>query len=535
MFSGASITSSAKGGDGLSVLGNPFNPSDNSILENTTVFGGIGGSVTSSGNSSTGDASGGHGVAVSTAYEGLTVVNGSYAGGKGGTVVSAASATADGGDGINFSGNIVTSFVANVDGGTFTGGDGGVADNTSGGVASADGGDGFQASVATVTIHDGIFSGGLGGVANGVAGNDGYAARFSDVALTVSNGTFGGRGVLLESSASGTNAINIAGGSFSTAEFSGNNVLNISTGSFDNLLFSGSGLNQASITGGQFDQLMFDGSGINNVDATNARLTQLRFDGSTVNTLNVTNNGMAIDRLEQYAGIANLAFNTNHTINNIYIAGGEMNIDGSDLSVAGGNMYQLEAASAQLNISDDFSVRDGGKVNLGLGKVVVGGDTVAESGAEFTTVYDGTKNGVIQGETMTFNEGVKWTINGGDNAIAVGHSFTLAESTSSNLASSILLGDVEYVGSGGNWLEGIGDVLVVDDAYLNAIYGTSDLNDALGVSEDDKSNYGKAVNDLTLVLDKEGDAYALLKGMSETEADYNLKQPMCARRRWRMR
>jgi hypothetical protein len=450
---GGDFVVNVDGGDAIYVL-NGLVSCDGLYAE-----GGQGGSATTDGADSASTANGGNGISIDGSTLANSVVNSEVVGGKGGYFDNGTgAAAADGGSGL-WATNV--SSLLMISNATLTGGAGGTVVGEAAGI-SANGGDGVDISSSTITILGGTFSGGAAGTNNGVLAEAGYAARFTDVDLIIGNdASFTGRGVVVDSETSGNN-IEITGGTFSAIEFGGDSVIDISGGTFESdLLFTGMGTQELSIVSAE-----------------------------TTGGVMVRETQLTVTDWDQ------------EVFKNTTVASGTINFSNQVFALGSDSSFILESQNAAANFNGGLTV-NGGSLDVGFGTVTSSTFT-AQTGSKIVTGFDGTTNGLIKGDVVSFEAGVDWTIDGGTNAPDEGHVFTLAESTTSNLTSALVREDVEFVGSAGNWMAGI-TALNTDARYLQAVYGTIPLLEALerGVGLDPTSELGKVADDLFPTL---GDA-----------------------------
>jgi|GEM_PF-5563858 len=438
---GGAVVVNLDGGDAIYAL-NGLVSSDGLYAE-----GGQGGSATTDGVDSASTANGGNGISIDGSTLANSVVNSEVVGGQGGDFDNGTgAAAADGGSGLWATDVSALLMISNA---TLTGGAGGTVVGAAAGI-SANGGDGVDISRSTVTILGGTFSGGAAGTNNGVLAEAGYAARFTDVDLTISNDVFfTGRGVVVDSETSG-NDIKITGGTFSAIEFGGDSVIDISGGTFESdLLFTGTGTQELSIVSAE------------TTGGVTVRETQLTVTGWD-----------------------------QEVFKNTTVANGTINFNNQVFALGPDSSFVLESQNAAANFNDGLSINSG-TLDVGLGTVTASVFN-AQSGSTLKTTYNGVANGVIKGGTLTFESGVAWTINGGTNDVSVGQEFVVAEYTS-GLTSALLASNFTYVGTSLSWLEGITDVIDTGNS-LNAVAGTFALDEALAV--DPNSKLGKVVADL---------------------------------------
>ncbi|MEI6891404.1 MAG: autotransporter outer membrane beta-barrel domain-containing protein [Pontiella sp.] len=435
--------------------------------------------------------------------------------------------------------------------GTFEGGDGGTSDNGGVGDSVADGGSGIFTDFVDVNISGGTFRGGAAGVTNGVEASRGAALRMRDGDLTVTGGVFEGLGLWFEAHyydatatiSSGTfgdaiftstfdefynaervNKANITGGTFGKVLFGGTsvndadisdasflaiemgenaqNTLDMTSGSIGELTLSGvSAVNVATVSGTSVDWVRLSGGGENTATLTSAGVGLVEFSGMGANQLNLNSNG-GLEQVNVYEGVGNIAFNTDHDINNIYISNGTLNVVGSDLTVSDGT-YQLIEETAQL-VVDNLTV-DGGTLDSGRGTVTVGSDFVvkADSQLKSDVISDGAGGvtaGAITGADLVFEEGVSWGLTFGANVSTNENLLTngiVLASATGTLSNEMDFADVSIVANNPNWLKGITDLTNVNETLI-ASYGDVAFT---SVFENDDPEFQKAMTDLGMSVD----------------------------------
>lgn len=560
--SSASSTADALGGHGLE-LGGAFTLDP--LTGTAGFFGGTGGSITN--NSGRAKASGGNGVHVFSDFapKNFEIGSGTYVGGNGGVARfnSTEIATpyevsnleingARGGHGVRISraDQIPNGSTLAINGGMFAGGNGGTAVNLAAGSVTAQGGSGlFVDYMDNITINGGTFVGGQAGSANGIKGISGAGAHFQDSNVEINGGAFLGEVGLRVVARYYPVATTINTGTFSHAEFTalddgsfpgfvGENTVNILGGSFTNLLFNGNTTNNASISGGNVARIEVSGSADNNVVVTGANVgnvvfsgtgthdmtlsaagtTNISFTGSANSVLNIANNGSAIQTIGQDGGTAKVVFGSAHTVDNITVANGTLNLSGSALAVSAGNAYRLGSLGARLNVANALSINSGGTLDVDLGEVSATTFT-AKGGSQLRTRYGDVggvlTNGLIRGNNLTFEQGATWTLYGSStNSLS---DFLLATATNS-ISQNLAVSDIVLEGNT-DWISGINGVTNrtingLDNLY--ATYGQLDLSVAL----DAEGEFKKALDDLDRV--GAGNTLQALFN-SQAEADFNLE------------
>lgn len=483
----SSVIASSRGGDGIKI------DYDNTLFEtldgNVYAEGGSGGTAR---DADTADASGGMGlnliwnVKKLFPTKELIISGGEFRGGAGGSAEGVLDAQANGGAGFNMSAAKLI-----INGGSFIGGNGGSATvfDTTNGVASANGGTGLSLFFNEIGIFGGTFTGGAAGTANGVTGANGFGLDLSDCNTVISGETVNASSLRVVS-AYRPITTEIYAGSFGEAWFiTGNHPISGNPGN-----------NTVTNTGGGFSNLHIGGVGGNNINILgSSSFEDLHLSGTGANDISIAPSVFSSGRVTQSGGTANINLWGDRHFANTTVSGGTMNFNTHEFALGDGSSFALEGQNSAVNFN---------------------GGLVAQGGT-FVVDYDGTTNGVIRGTALTFEEGTKWTINGGDNAVDLDGKLTLAESSTSNLTSFMSFADVSYEGTAASWVEGI-VALTNDSAHqLIGTYGTQRFEDALKLDSD--SEFGKAMSDLsdyTGIEDTGKDEYVSLKALSDDEA-YN--------------
>ena len=121
---------------------------------------------------------------------------------------------------------------------------------------------------------------------------------------------------------------------------------------------------------------------------------------------------------------------------------------------------------------------------------------------------------------LTVESGATWTIDAGDNEIALDTVFTLA-SADGVLSNEITKSAIKFAeGTTGEagWLGGISALEIVEGVLL-ATYGGADIDVALGVDGDTSTAFGKAMADLAAMAPSGSDEYEAIKSLMSSAAE----------------
>ena len=383
----------------------------------------------------------------------LSLHNVDVAGGNGGSIVTSGAGAASTANG-GAGVFVQNGTLVNISGETTIQGGVGGSFDSAGSIAVANGGDGVLLSgiSGSVTIENPTLIGGNGGTASG---SEGSSAK-------------GGSGFKVVNSAD----VNILGGTFTKGLGGTANGVQDSDGGAIQIENS-----TVTISGGTFNgDLMLSGTGSSTVSLESSLIdfaSPIRQTGGTA-TFDQWEDAHFTDTL---------------------ISSGTMNFTGG--------IFTHEAG-------DTFALMDQGSV------VNFNGGLLAKSNSAINIVYDGAASTAIKGTGLTFEEGVNWTIDGGDTAIGNGDEVVMAIDSAPSLAASTNASYVNYVGSGGSWMGGITS-LEATTTQLIGTYGYVSLNKALGTTPG--SDFDNAMTDLTAFLDANDfnnpTNYVAFKGMGD--------------------
>jgi hypothetical protein len=239
--------------------------------------------------------------------------------------------------------------------------------------------------------------------------------------------------------------------------------------------------------------------------------------------LNVADNGASISTIDQTGGAADVSFNGTQVIDDITISSGTLDISGTDLVVTDGNLYQLVASDAALNVDQKLTVRNGGTLDVGLGTVTTT-DFVAREGASINTTFTsdgvgGINTGVINGDNVTIGN-VNWTlVNDGSvtDSTAFEDGFLLASGSTLNYGS---LSPLKFsITDNPEWMDGINGLSTnMSSGLINlyATYGTLSLVKVL----EDYDDLALVVEDLQGYIDENPELSVFVKTNWTSAAEF---------------
>lgn len=528
---GASAGLRARGGNGIDIN---FTTADIRSLDgNISAIGGAGGTANGS-SAILADATGGNAVNLRWNTGGFgsktALVNGGiYTGGAGGSS-SAITATANGGLGMLVQGG-QSVLITN---GTFTGGAGGVANGTN---AQASGGAGASIFLAnafaggSAEIKGGTFNGGAAGVENGGQGEEGYGLLLTASSSEISGVEVGGRGLLVNAAGLSTET-RILGGVYSRAVFTSFippeftaaapmvNVFTIEDGAFGDIVVDGLAGSDGEILSGVAEDLMLQGSGENDIKLGSTFAFQdLYLGGTATNSLSISNGVASSGNVILQGGTTDINLWNDDNFVNTSVSNATINFYNQMFYLNDGYRVAVESQNARVNFNGGVTLNQGATLDVGEG--MVDADTFsAADGANIYMALNGSTNGVIKGDSLTFGD-ANWFLSG--STIETNKIYILAEGSSSN--SLTAPADINWVSSvsGPNWLYGITDVYAQSNQFIKADFGLQSLDRALGV--DSASALGKAMADFSLLVSQDSEAWAIASSFSsEEEASRVLSQ-----------
>lgn len=441
-------------------------------ISNSAIAGGKGGAVRTTGSfngaNRTLNVNGAVGLRV---QNGTIVINdSSIKGGAGGTIDTVAANSASSAQGaaailLSGSGSLTSTNAV------ITGGQGGQALDRNRSGMTASGGAGIRVGGGTQVINlvDTTVTGGAGGrvLTNGTANGAAGLLISGGADVTVQNGIFdgGSPGTAARKTGSAGAAIEVQG---STLTLAGGTLK-------DNLLLS---------------------------SGTSTLSLKDTFDGATV---------------VQTAGTSTFDEWYDGQLSDVTVSGGTMNFTGNMFNLTNG-VFKLTSSSATAKFNNGLNVNDKGVLNIGVATVTSTGFHASSNGVIRTGYNGGTALGKLTNTgALTLDSGAKWFIDGGANVVNEGQTFNLATSTGA-ITNNMDLVDVRFVGTMGQWgwLGGIVTFTpqVSASGTLAATYGRIGIADALDVSEDDTTDYGKVVNMLDSLVTQDSDAYANLAAVT---------------------
>jgi hypothetical protein len=512
------------------------------LQSGVTATGGSGGAIVSTGGG--GRAYGGDGLYINTtATYDLIIDGGAYTGGSGGNAnfnSAEVNDPNDGNNGANYLGDffgtiggvlgarggyglrvynedfLFTGTTITVNDGTFRGGNGGVSENTNpDGDSNADGGHGIFTDFVDIEINGGDFYGGSAGTANGARGEAGFGLKMRDGSLIVTDGNFYNQGLWFESHYYDSLAV-ISGGTFGHAVF---------VARYDEFFADPNRTTTAVITWGVFDRVTFMSEGentaFNNATISDAVIGDLHFSGSVADsaaTVSLDPSVTVSGSVQQNGGIVNVEQWSDSHFANTTIADGTMNFNNRMFNLDG--LFELQNSTAEANFNNGLTVQ-GGTLTLGLGTVTAP-SVLIEGGSQINTEYIGGSNSVLGAVSSTgdlmIESGAQWNIAAGTNAVAVDDTFDLA-TAAGTITSDIDAGDVSFSGIAGEggWLSGINELEVIGNV-LRATYGSREIDEAAGVAGDTSTEFGKAMADLSRLVQPGSPGYDFLGNLTFSQA-----------------